>query len=140
MTHLKVGTVVPQVTTHRCGRRLVSSALPGSSTEAMVLSVSTFPATLLLVSKPSNSNSRVSERPSAPVNSSWIPASWVLFAWLFFCQGTVLSTCSSLGLYCASTWMWVSRLAIETTPDFELGCRKLLIGRDPRFGPGRHPS
>src|SRR3954470_6356458 len=37
ITHLNVGTVLPQVTTHRCGRRRVSSALPGSSTEAIVL-------------------------------------------------------------------------------------------------------
>src|SRR5262245_41607939 len=69
-----------------------------------------------------------------------MPVSLVLFAWLFFCQGTVLSICSSLGLYCASTWMFVSQLAIETTPDFSLGCRKLVIGRGSHFVPGRHPS
>ncbi|TMQ09382.1 MAG: hypothetical protein E6J91_30450 [Deltaproteobacteria bacterium] len=65
-----------------------------------------------------NKSSSDIERPSAPVNSSWIPVSLVLLVWLFFCQGTDLSICSSLGLYCAATWTSPqpsSQLAIETT-------------------------
>src|SRR5262245_2269166 len=140
ITQRKLGTVLPQVTTQRCGRRLFSSGSPGEITEAMVLSVATLPAMLWLFSNPSNVSSRLIVRPCAPVNSSWIPFSGDLFDCGLGCQGTDRSTWSSLGLYWASTEMPVSTLAMETTPDFSLGCWKLLIGRNPHFVLVRCPS
>src|SRR5690349_13340120 len=79
ITQRQIGTVSPQVTTQRDGRRMFSSLLARCLTDAILVSCSTVPETLVLDSKPSKVSSRLIERPWAPVNSSWIPFSGDFF-------------------------------------------------------------
>src|ERR1043165_8727542 len=94
ITQRKLGTVSPHVTTQRYGRRMFSSLLARCLTDAILVSFSTVSPMHSLASKPSNSSSRLIDRPWAPVNSSWIPFSGDLLALGFTFQGTVRSTWS----------------------------------------------